>query len=63
MQLRSADILDAARRVVNVLTNRPRVWLALDHPVILAAEMLMPQRSVQRSGRGMILGHHHFGGQ
>mgnify|MGYP007102615870 CR=1 FL=1 len=27
MQLRSADILDAARRVVNVLTNRPRVWL------------------------------------
>lgn len=25
MQLR-ADILDAARRVVNVLTNRPRVW-------------------------------------
>ena len=42
MQLRSADILDAARRVVNVLTNRPRVWLALDHPVILAAEMLMP---------------------
>ena len=25
MQLRSADILDAARRVVNVLTSRPRV--------------------------------------
>ena len=27
MQLRSVDILDAARRVVNILTNRPRVWL------------------------------------
>ena len=42
MQLRSVDILDAASRVVNILANRPRVWLALDHPVILAAEMLMP---------------------
>ena len=34
MQLRSVDILDATRRVINILTNRPRVWLALDHPVI-----------------------------
>lgn len=33
MQLRSVDILDAASRVVNILANRPRVWLALDHPV------------------------------
>mgnify|MGYP000529669412 FL=1 len=62
MQLRSADILDAARRVVNVLTNRPRVWLALDHPVILAAEMLMPS-DLFSVPAGMILGHHHFGGQ
>ena len=42
MQLRSVDILDATRRVINILTNRPRVWLALDHPVILAADRLMP---------------------
>ena len=55
MQLRSADILDAARRVVNVLTNRPRVWLALDHPVILAAEMLMPS-DLFSVPAGMILG-------
>ena len=31
LQLRSVDILDAASRVINVLCNRPRVWLALDH--------------------------------
>ena len=55
MQLRSADILDAARRVVNVLTNRPRVWLALDHPVILAAERLMPT-DLFSVPSGMILG-------
>ena len=42
MQLRSVDILDATRRVINIITNRPRMWLALDHPVILAAERLMP---------------------
>lgn len=55
MQLRSVDILDAARRVVNVLTNRPRVWLALDHPVILAADMLMPS-DLFSVPAGMILG-------
>ena len=55
MQLRSADILDAARRVVNVLTNRPRVWLALDHPVILAADVLMPT-DLFSVPSGMILG-------
>ena len=33
MQLRSVDILDASRRVINIITNRPRMWLALDHPV------------------------------
>lgn len=42
-------------RVVNVLTNRPRVWLALDHPVILAAEMLMPS-DLFSVPAGMILG-------
>ena len=38
MQLRSVDILDATSRVINILGNRPRMWLALDHPVILAAD-------------------------
>ena len=42
MQLRSVDILDATSRVINILGNRPRMWLALDHPVILAADRLMP---------------------
>ena len=55
MQLRSVDILDAASRVVNILANRPRVWLALDHPVILAAEMLMPS-DLFSVPAGMILG-------
>ena len=55
MQLRSVDILDAARRVVNILTNRPRVWLALDHPVILAADLLMPS-DLFSVPAGMILG-------
>ncbi len=55
MQLRSVDILDAAHRVVNILINRPRVWLALDHPVILAAEMLMPS-DLFSVPAGMILG-------
>ena len=55
MQLRSVDILDASSRVVNILANRPRVWLALDHPVILAAEMLMPS-DLFSVPAGMILG-------
>ena len=55
MQLRSADILDATSRVVNILGNRPRVWMALDHPVILAAEMLMPS-DLFSVPAGMILG-------
>ena len=55
MQLRSVDILDASRRVINIITNRPRMWLALDHPVILAAEMLMPS-DLFSVPAGMILG-------
>ena len=55
MQLRSVDILDASRRVINILTNRPRMWLALDHPVILAAERLMPT-DLFSVPSGMILG-------
>ena len=55
MQKRSVDILDANRRVINILTNRPRVWLALDHPVILAADRLMPT-DLFSVPSGMILG-------
>ena len=55
MQLRSVDILDATRRVINILNNRPRVWLALDHPVILAADRLMPT-DLFSVPSGMILG-------
>ena len=55
MQLRSVDILDATRRVINILTNRPRMWLALDHPVILAADRLMPT-DLFSVPSGMILG-------
>ena len=55
MQLRSVDILDASRRVINIITNRPRMWLALDHPVILAAERLMPT-DLFSVPSGMILG-------
>ena len=49
------DILDATSRVVNILGNRPRVWMALDHPVILAADVLMPT-DLFSVPSGMILG-------
>ena len=55
MQLRSVDILDATSRVINILGNRPRMWLALDHPVILAADRLMPT-DLFSVPSGMILG-------
>ena len=55
MQLRSVDILDAASRVMNILVNRPRVWLALDHPVIIATDLLMPS-DLFSVPSGMILG-------
>lgn len=42
MQLRSVDILDVTQRVTNILCHRLRSWLALDHPVILASDLLMP---------------------
>ena len=60
MQLRSVDILDATSRVVNILGNRPRVWMALDHPVILAADVLMPT-DLFSVPSGMILGVVHRG--
>lgn len=55
LQLRSVDILDATRRVLNILSNRPRMWLTLDHPVILAADKLMPT-DLFSVPSGMILG-------
>ena len=55
LQLRSVDILDATSRVINILSNRPRMWLALDHPVILAADRLMPT-DLFSVPSGMILG-------
>ena len=55
MQLRSVDILDATSRVINILGNRPRMWQALDHPVILAADRLMPT-DLFSVPSGMILG-------
>lgn len=42
MQLRSVDILDVTQRITNILCHRIRSWLALDHPVILASDLLMP---------------------
>ena len=42
MQLRSVDILDVTQRITNILCHRLRSWLALDHPVILASDLLMP---------------------
>ena len=62
MQLRSVDILDATRRVINILTNRPRMWLALDHPVILGGRAADAHRPVQCALRHD-LGHHHRRGQ
>ena len=42
MQLRSVDILDVTQRITNILCHRLRSWLALDHPVIIASDLLMP---------------------
>ncbi len=42
MRLRDADVLDVCQRVINILDDRPRERLVLDHPVIIAADLLMP---------------------
>ncbi len=55
LQLRSVDILDATQRVINILGDRPRERLALDHPVILATDRLMPS-DLFSVPAGMILG-------
>lgn len=55
LQLRSADVLDACQRVINILDDRPRERLVLDHPVIIAADILMPS-DLFSVPSGMILG-------
>ncbi len=55
MQLRGVDILDVTQRVINILGDRPRTRLALDHPVILATEVLMPSDFFSIPS-GMVLG-------
>ena len=55
LQLRNVDILDATQRVINILCDRPRMRLTLDHPVILAADRLMPS-DLFSIPAGMILG-------
>ena len=55
LQLRNIDILDVTQRVVNILAGRPRVLLTLDHPVILAADKLMPS-DLFCIPAGMVLG-------
>ncbi len=52
---RSADVLDACRRVVNILDGRPRTPVQLEMPSILAGERIFPSDIVS-VGRGMILG-------
>ena len=42
MQLRSVDILDVTQRITNILCRRPRSWLALDHPAIIARSLNIP---------------------
>lgn len=52
---RAVDVLDACRRVVNILDGRPRTLLRLDTPSILVSENIYPSDIVS-IGRGMLLG-------
>ena len=52
---RAVDVLDACRRVVNILDGRSREPLKLDTPSILICETIYPSDIVS-VGRGMILG-------
>ena len=52
---RAADVLDACRRVVNILDGRPRETLHLDRPCIVAADEIYPSDIVSVD-RGLILG-------
>ncbi len=55
LSLRAIDILDACRRIVDILDGHTRKALQLDYPVILAGEMLMPS-DLFSVPAGMILG-------
>ena len=52
---RAMDVLDACRRVVNILDGRPRTPLRLETPSILVSEYVYPSDIVS-IGRGMLLG-------
>lgn len=52
---RAMDVLDACRRVVNILDGRPRTPLRLETPSILVSEYIYPSDIVS-IGRGMLLG-------
>ena len=55
LRARAADVVDACRRVVNILDGRPRETLRLDSPCIVAADEIYPSDIVSVD-RGMILG-------
>ena len=55
MQARKADVLDACRRVVDILDGRSREKLVLTEPAILLSEDFYPS-DIVGIGRGMILG-------
>ncbi len=42
LQLRSADVLDASQRVVDILDGRSRQKMLLNHPMIIASDFFMP---------------------
>ena len=52
---RASDIIDACRRVVNILDGRPREQLELRSPAIVVADEIFPSDIVSVD-RGMILG-------
>lgn len=52
---RAMDVLDACRRVVNILDGRPRTPLRMETPSILVSEYIYPSDIVS-IGRGMLLG-------
>lgn len=55
MQLRGVDVLDACQRVIRILYERPRKRRVLDHPVIIAADVMMPSDLFDVPS-GMIMG-------
>lgn len=52
---RGVDVMDACRRVVDILDGRPRQSLVLEEPAILAAEQVFPSDIISVD-HGMVLG-------